>query len=43
MDSNFVAAAVQAEPVYFNALKTAEKAAALIDDAAKILSLCTSI
>jgi nitrilase len=35
MESKFLAAAVQAEPVYFNALKTAEKAAALIDDAGR--------
>src|SRR5580692_9389310 len=35
MESNFLAAAVQAEPVYFNALKTAEKAAASIDDAGR--------
>jgi len=35
MESTFLAAAVQAEPVYFDALKTAEKAAALIDDAGR--------
>jgi nitrilase len=35
MESKFLAAAVQAEPVYFDAVKTAEKAAALIDDAGR--------
>jgi hypothetical protein len=35
IESKFLAAAVQAEPIYFNVLKTAEKAAALIDDAGR--------
>lgn len=35
MENTFKVAAVQAEPIYFNASKTAEKAASLIDEAGR--------
>ena len=35
MENTFKVAAVQAEPIYFNASKTVEKAASLIDEAGR--------